>query len=112
MKPTQRRDYRSNARKPYGKQSGCTWCGGPLDGVSSYCSDACVQADHEGIDDLPPVMLLQPGNGPNSAYVARKIAQYNEFYGVPGTPSDDGDATGGGPYTSGSAIEGSGFDDD
>lgn len=108
MKPTQRRDYRSNARKPYGKQSGCTWCGGPKGDVSSYCSDACIQADHEGIDDLPPAMILQPGNGPDSAYVARKIAEYNEAYPL----SDDGDATGGGPYTSGSAIEGSGFDDD
>jgi hypothetical protein len=28
-----------------------------------------------------------------------------EFYGVPGTPSGDGDATGGGPYLPGSAIE-------
>lgn len=80
-KPEQRKDYRSNARKPYGKQTGCTWCGGTLDGVSSYCSDACVQADMEGIDDRLPAMILQPGNGPNSAYVARKFAEYNEDYG-------------------------------
>ncbi len=80
-KPKQRKDYRSNARKPYAKQSGCTWCGGACDHVSSYCSDVCLQADHEGIDDRPPAMILQPGNGPNSAYVARKIAEYNQDYG-------------------------------
>lgn len=69
----------------------------------------------EGIDDEPPIMVLQPGNqGRNSEYVARKFAQYNESYGKPdhsaccpppGTPSGDGDSTGGGPYRSGSAIE-------
>lgn len=59
--PEKRRDYRSNARKHYSKQTGCTWCGGPADGGSSYCSDACVQKDHEGIDDLPPVIPLSVG---------------------------------------------------
>jgi hypothetical protein len=68
----------------------------------SVCSDACTEALFEGIDDRPPAMILQPGNGPDSAYIARKFAQYNETYG---RPSGDGDATGGGPYTPGSAVE-------
>lgn len=62
--PAKRRDYLSNARKSYRKQSGCTWCGaagygGPTE--ISYCSDACVQKDHEGIDDLPAVIPLSVG---------------------------------------------------
>jgi hypothetical protein len=38
-----------------------------------------------------------------------RLAKYDaSTYGA----TDDGDPTGGGPYTSGSAIEGSGFDED
>jgi hypothetical protein len=75
----------------------------------------------EGIVDRLPVMILQPGNTGNTAYAARKFAQYNESYGKPdhsaccpppGTPSGDGDSTGGGPYLSGSAIEEFGGSDD
>jgi len=60
-KPKQRKDYRSNARKNYRDQSGCMWCGAQVEFLMSYCSDACVQADMEGIDDLPPVIPLSPG---------------------------------------------------
>lgn len=48
------------------------------------------------------------GRSPSEIYVPlslRDPAPTPEFYGVPGTPSGDGDATGGGPYTPGSAIE-------
>jgi hypothetical protein len=107
MPKPKRRDYASNARKHYSEQTGCMWCGGQVEHLMSYCSDECLQADMEGIDDLPPVMVLQPGNGPNSTYVARKIAEYNAAYPLSG----DGDATGGGPYTPGSVIEEFGSDE-
>jgi hypothetical protein len=94
--PEKRRDYASNARKSYDKKSGCGWCGregfGRIPLQSEYCSDACLQADMEGIDDLLPAMTLQPGNSGNSEYVARKFTQYNETYGnrIPkGTGRDD-----------------------
>ena len=57
--PKKRRDYLSNLRRK--QPSGCTWCGAELAPPvtsASYCSDACVQADHEGIEDLPPVTVL------------------------------------------------------
>lgn len=63
MTPPKRRDYRKNLRARV--QTGCTWCGSPdvtkPVTSASYCSDPCVQADHEGIDDLPPVIPLSPG---------------------------------------------------
>lgn len=73
-----RRDYKSNARKHYTKRSGCMWCGaagygGPTQ--TDYCSDVCVQMDHEGIDDLPPVVPLA---WPDSAYASRKWARQND----------------------------------
>lgn len=70
MKPTQRRDYRRNLKAK--THTGCTWCGGtvsPPVTSASYCSDACVQADNEGIDDMPPVIPLAYTD---PAYVARK----------------------------------------
>ncbi|WP_138967793.1 hypothetical protein [Streptomyces sp. YIM 121038] len=36
----------------------------------------------EGIEDQLPALLLQPGNGPSSAYVARKFTAYNRAYGT------------------------------
>jgi len=83
MPHQKRKDYLRNARKPHEKQSGCMWCGVPVDHVSGYCSDVCLQLDMEGIDDRPPAMILQPGNGPNSTYIARKFAEYNKDYGRP-----------------------------
>jgi hypothetical protein len=62
MGPARRKDYARNLRAKV--QKGCTWCGGevpPPVTSATYCSDACVQADHEGIDDLPPVIPLSPG---------------------------------------------------
>lgn len=60
-----RRDYASNMRKPYDRRSGCARCGAPGFGripeQPEYCSDACLQADMEGIDDLPPVTPLSHG---------------------------------------------------
>lgn len=62
--PERRKDYRSNLRKHYSKQSGCIWCGAPDHGGPgqlSYCSDACLRDDMKGIDDLPPVIPLSRG---------------------------------------------------
>lgn len=61
--PPKRKDYARNLRAKI--QKGCTWCGSdevtrPVTSAS-YCCDACVQADHEGIDDLPPVIPLSSG---------------------------------------------------
>lgn len=39
------------------------------------------------------------------------VRRPSEPWFLPGTPSGDGDATGGGPYTPGSAIEESGGDE-
>ncbi|MCX4912890.1 hypothetical protein [Streptomyces sp. NBC_00687] len=78
----QRRDYASNLRKK--QPSGCTWCGAPVAPpvtTASYCSDVCLQMDMQGVDDRLPVMVLQPGNSGNSAYVARKFAAYNRDHG-------------------------------
>ncbi|MEU3052205.1 hypothetical protein [Streptomyces griseus] len=48
----------------------CTWCGGETgsDG-SDYCSDFCVQADMEGIDEAHPITVLAHTD---DAYLARK----------------------------------------
>jgi hypothetical protein len=71
--PKRRRDYASNARKRPAKQSGCTWCGADTDHVSMYCSDACLQADMEGIEDRPPVTVLAfNAAGCSDEYLARK----------------------------------------
>lgn len=60
--PPKRKDYARNIRAKV--HSGCTWCGADVDPpvtTAKYCSDLCVQADHEGIDDLPPVIPLSTG---------------------------------------------------
>lgn len=79
-----RKDYLRNIKSKH--PAGCAWCGAeikpPVTNMST-CSDLCTQLLFEGIDDQPPVMILQPGNGPNSAYIARKFAEYNEDYGGP-----------------------------
>jgi hypothetical protein len=70
VKPTQRRDYLRNLKAK--EHTGCAWCGGtvpPPVTIASHCSDACVQADNEGIDDMPPVIPLAYTD---PAYVARK----------------------------------------
>lgn len=72
--PTKRRDYRRNLRAKV--QRGCVYCGSDdirpgVPSTATYCSDACVQADHEGIDDLPPVIPLAWND---STYAARKWA--------------------------------------
>lgn len=59
---TKRKDYAKNIRARV--QTGCTWCGSHVDPpvtTASYRSDECVQADYEGIDDLPPVIPLSTG---------------------------------------------------
>lgn len=43
--------------------------------------------------------------GKSEAEIYVPTALGTAVYGVPGTPSGDGDATGGGPYTPGSAVE-------
>lgn len=75
MKPVKRKDYARNLRAKI--QKGCTWCGTEIPSPvtsASYCSDACVQADHEGIDDLPPVIPLSPGK----AMSARSWQSYED----------------------------------
>ena len=72
FKPPKRRDYARNLRAK--KQTGCAWCGGDLAPdhpatTASYCCDACVQADHEGIDDLPPVTVLASNDPAYAAWV-------------------------------------------
>jgi hypothetical protein len=76
MANPQRRDYRQNLRRKI--KEGCTWCGAevppPVTGAT-YCSDGCVQADMEGIDDLPSIVPLAYSD---PAYVARKWTAANE----------------------------------
>lgn len=62
-----RRDYRSNLRRKLANRSGCTWCGAEVPSLMDYCSDECVQADHE--DMGPPITPLAYSD---PAYVARK----------------------------------------
>jgi hypothetical protein len=80
--PTQRRDYRKNLRAKV--QTGCTWCGSPdvtkPVTSSSYCSDACVQADYEGIDDLPPVVPCGDPRGMSEEAKSRAISRMNDSY--------------------------------
>lgn len=62
-KPHKRKDYLKNIKAR--THTGCTWCGCEVPqpvSTATYCSDACVQADHEGMDDLPPVLPLSPGS--------------------------------------------------
>ena len=80
MPKPKRKDYVRNARKPYAKQSGCTWCGGTLEGVSSYCSDGCLQADMEGIDDVPPVVPCADPRGMSEEAKSRAITRMNDSY--------------------------------
>lgn len=76
--PQKRSDYARNARKHYSKRSGCLWCGvegyGRIPAQSEYCSDVCLQADMEGIDEIPPVIPLAYSD---PAYVARKWTEAN-----------------------------------
>lgn len=80
--PERRKDYARNIRARV--QKGCTWCGTempPPVTTASYCSDACVQADHEGIDDLPPVVLAAwSGAQASEEYVSRTIERMNASY--------------------------------
>lgn len=114
-----RKDYERNLRARV--QTGCTWCGSenvpPPVTTASYCSDVCVQADYAGIDDVPPVVpcadpagmsqeaksrAIERMNASYNDWSARRARPDNSTYGATG----DGDPTGGGPYTSGSSIEG------
>lgn len=57
-----RKDYVRNIRAKI--QKGCVYCGTEVPApvtTASYCSDLCVRLDHEGIDDLPPIIPLSPG---------------------------------------------------
>lgn len=119
--PAKRRDYNRNVRKKYDKRSGCMWCGregfGRIPQQSEYCSDACLQADMAGIDDIPPVVPCGDPAGMSEEAKSRAIQRMNDSYNDwaasrVGRPSDDGDTTGGGPYTPGSAIEEFGGDDE
>lgn len=68
--PQKRKDYARNLRLR--KQTGCSWCGAdvpPPVTSATYCSDACVQADHESIDDLPPVTVLAYGDPVYASWV-------------------------------------------
>lgn len=105
----QRKDYRRNINSKH--PTGCAWCGADVPAPvtnMSVCSDACTEALFEGIDDRPPAFMLAYNSAQGGeAYVSRKIAEYNAAYPL----SDDGDATGGGPYTPGSVIEEFGSDE-
>lgn len=81
----QRRDYAKNLRSKI--HAGCVWCGsvdirpGPVT-TATYCSDECIQADMDGIDDHPPAFMLAYNiSQGGEAYVSRKIAEYNDAYG-------------------------------
>ena len=76
-------------------QKGCAWCGGDLrpdtrPSTASYCSDACVQADHEGLDDIPPVVPCGNAAGMSeeakSRWIERSNASYNEWAAGRRTP--------------------------
>lgn len=79
--PKKRRDYRGNLRRK--AQSGCTWCGAevaPPVTSASYCSDACVQADHAGLDDVPPVVPCGDPRGMSEGAKSRAIERMNASY--------------------------------
>jgi Tfp pilus assembly protein PilV len=117
MANQKRKDYLRNGRSRH--PQGCMWCGAevaPPVTHASYCSDGCVQADYEGIDDIPPIVpcadpagmseeaksrAIERMNASYSDWAARRAKPDPSTYGATG----DGDATGGGPYTSGSSIE-------
>lgn len=78
-----RRDYVRNAKKKYTARSGCTWCGtegygGPTE--TDYCSDACVQADMEGLDDVPPVVPCGDPRSMSEEAKSRAIQRMNDSY--------------------------------
>jgi hypothetical protein len=84
MKPQQRKDYVRNARSK--RPTGCGWCGGEIEPYrlpvthASYCSDACVQADNEGLDDVPPVVPCGDPRGMSEEAKSRAIARMNASY--------------------------------
>lgn len=80
MTAPRRRDYARNLRAKV--QKGCAWCGGDLGpgrraSTASYCSDACVQADHEGIDDVPPVVVCGDPRNMSEEAKSRAIERMN-----------------------------------
>jgi hypothetical protein len=81
--PARRRDYVRNLTRKV--QTGCAWCGGPLEdgrraSTASYCSDACVQADHEGIDDVPPAVVCRDPRSMSEEEKSRTIERMNDSY--------------------------------
>lgn len=79
--PQRRKDYARNIRARVHK--GCTWCGAempPPVTTASYCSDACVQADYEGIDDIPPVVPCGDPRGMSEEAKSRAITRMNDSY--------------------------------
>ncbi len=78
----QRKDYARNLRAKVPK--GCTWCGSedvtaPVT-TATYCSDVCVQADYEGIDDVPPVVPCADPRGMSEEAKSRAIQRMNDSY--------------------------------
>jgi hypothetical protein len=78
-----RRDYLRNMKSKH--PQGCAWCGAdvpsPVTNMTT-CSDVCTQMLFEGIDDGPPAFMLAYNQAKGGeAYVARKIAEYNQAYG-------------------------------
>jgi hypothetical protein len=76
-----RKDYARNIRSK--KPSGCTWCGTPVNPpvtTASYCSDACVQADYAGIDDIPPVVPCADPRSMSEEAKSRAIQRMNDSY--------------------------------
>jgi hypothetical protein len=89
--PPRRKDYVRNAKSK--RPTGCGWCGTPVPPPvtsASYCSDACVQADHEGMDDVPPVVPCGDPRGMSEEAKSRAIermnASHNEWVAGRRTP--------------------------
>lgn len=81
LTPPKRKDYARNLRAK--KHAGCTWCGAdirPPVTTSSYCSDDCVQADYEGIDDVPPVVPCGDPRSMSEGAKSRTIERMNASY--------------------------------
>ena len=76
-----RRDYARNVRSRHPK--GCTWCGSDVPSPvtsASYCSDLCVQRDHDGLDDVPPVVPCGDPRGMSEEAKSRAIQRMNDSY--------------------------------
>lgn len=79
--PARRRDYVRNVKAK--RPTGCTWCGAevpPPVTSASYCSDACVQADMAGIDDVPPVVPCGDPRSMSEEAKSRAISRMNDSY--------------------------------